>query len=312
MLVFHGEGTVREREAHLYEPGIRVEFNEKAYNNTNLMLKQLNEDIAPYLNRQQALIVLDCVLFHKTELVKQIIQQQLALMMAIVPPGYTPCCQPLDVSFNYPYKGYLADYIKQYKEQFDLNYNHIWTTSERRVLLTKATGYARRQMETVCSRNIIQRAFTATGILISPMGDENAMILIKDAPNWSFEGWRERERQYEETQVKQEDSDEEYNDLDTRLMGEAELQIYFGNYNVKKLTVLCKMRGIKGYTTVYRQEKKRGLIRLLVDDFQRVRTSGACSSEAININVFKDSDIEVSDDDDGAIIDSNVDTEYKP
>ncbi|KAF2178073.1 hypothetical protein K469DRAFT_696177 [Zopfia rhizophila CBS 207.26] len=219
--------------------------------------------------------------------------------MAIVPPGCTPCCQPLDVSFNYPYKGHLADYIEQYEEQFDPNYDHIWTTSERR-------------METTRGRNIIQRAFTATGISISPMGDENAMILIKDAPNWSFEGWRERGRQYEETQVKQEDSDEEYNDLDTRLMGETELRIYFGNYNVKKLTVLCKMRGIKGYTTVYRQEKKRGLIRLLVDDFRRVRTSGACSSEAIDINVFEDSDIEVSDDDDGAIIDSDVDTEYKP
>ena len=156
MLVFHGEGTVREREAHLYKPGIRVEFNEKAYNNTDLMLTQLNEDIAPYLNGQHALIVLDCVSFHKTEPVKQMIQQQLASTMGMVPPGCTPCCQPLDVSFNYPYKGHLADYIEQYEEQFDPNYDHIWTTSERRVLLTKATGYARRQMETARGRNIIQ------------------------------------------------------------------------------------------------------------------------------------------------------------
>ena len=95
-------------------------------------------------------------------------------------------------------------------------------------------------------------------------------------------------------------------------MSKAKLWIYFGNYNIKKLTVLYKIRGIKGYTTVYRQEKKQGLIRLLVNDFRRIRTSGAYSSKAIDINVFKDLNVEVLDNNDSAIIDSDVDAEYKP
>lgn len=310
MLIFHGEGTVKSKEQHLYEPGIRVEFNDKAYNNTDLMLKQLNEDIAPRLDGQSALIVLDCVAFHKTEPVKQKIQAELASTMGMVPPGCTPCCQPLDVSFNYPYKSHIADFIDEYEEQIDPSFTHIWTTSERRVLLTKAVGYAKRQMETEHGRDIIKRSFKATGISISPMGDENDQISIKDAPHWSFDNWRERGRQHEGILVKQKATDdEEFADLDTRIMSDSELRIYFSNYSVKRLTVLCKMRGLKGYSVAYRSYKKAGLIRLLVEDFQRMReSSGASRDRAIDVNAFEDSDTELlDDDDDNSEINSNID-----
>lgn len=287
MLVFHGEGNIRAKEEHRYDADVRVEFNSKAWNNSKLLLKQLNEDIAPRFDGKATLLVLDHARFHKTDEVRQKIKD-INSTLGMVPAGCTPVLQPLDVSINKVAKHYIADAIDILEEE---QLDQEWTASERRILITKAVGIMVRRMRTKRGIEIIQRSFQCTGISVSPDGSEDDRISLKDAPNWSFEGWRDNARQYAIQQVKEEAFEEDdvaAIELNTLAMDDASLRIYFSNFTVKRLKVICKMRSIAGRSVIYKNEKKAGIIGALVQDLMRVREQGQQKETAIEI--YEDSD----------------------
>lgn len=292
MLIFHGQGNITEDERAEYKrlaPEVFVEFNAKAWNNSELVVKQLNRDIRPRLNDEEGLLVWDHVRFHKTPEVMAT-TKDLKLLIGMVPAGCTPCCQPLDVSINKVFKHQVAEAIEQGEEQYPDNYK--WTVGERRILLTQAVGIAFNWMKGKHGREIIKRSFKCTGISVSPDGSEDHLLSFKDAPNWSYENWKERGHLHEVVQLKMEAADEGVDDetINTSLMDREDLRIHFNSpgYTKKDLMMICKGREIRGTS----RSKKADLIRLIIDDMIRRRENSI--SFPVNVDVDLD-DEEVED-----------------
>ncbi|KAF2859865.1 hypothetical protein K470DRAFT_287478 [Piedraia hortae CBS 480.64] len=63
--------------------------------------------------------------------------------------GCTPCCQTLDVSTNKPMISMVAFQEKSYNDDYE------YTSSDRRIIFTKAVGHAVRQSRKDCGRPIV-------------------------------------------------------------------------------------------------------------------------------------------------------------
>ena len=92
--------------------------------------------------------------------------------------GCTSRVQPLDVSFNKPFKDVVRQQFEKHLEQ-----NLQWYTEgkigayERRVLVTKWVGKAR--IEVGSNRDMVVRSFKKCDISLSLIGCENGEIHIE-------------------------------------------------------------------------------------------------------------------------------------
>lgn len=108
MIIFHGEGTVYEKEAPDYHPGVLVEFNTTAYMNDHLFLKYIELHLLPVLGNRPSLFAIDLCSSHKTPTVLKTLRHH-KIMPSLIPAGCTSLVQPLDVSINKPLKARIRD-----------------------------------------------------------------------------------------------------------------------------------------------------------------------------------------------------------
>ena len=115
-LIFHRaeSGVVRGKEEHLYSPDVTVEFNKKAYNNEDLLLRWLKEEYEPLQSQvgRDFLLILDQASFHRTEKVLTYLKS-IHTLPAVVPSHCTSLVQPLDTSVNKAFKLLLAFWVEQ-------------------------------------------------------------------------------------------------------------------------------------------------------------------------------------------------------
>ncbi|RFU36305.1 hypothetical protein B7463_g152, partial [Scytalidium lignicola] len=150
-LIFHGiagaSGQIYNKEKHLYHPGVTVEFNSTAYNNEELFMQWIDEELILTANQTDTLLVMDVATFHKTDLILERLKSA-NITTALIPPGCTSLLQPLDTAINGPFKQWLREESDQYMESIESEHlNFKWSTSDKRIMTTHIVAKAAQRLE---------------------------------------------------------------------------------------------------------------------------------------------------------------------
>ena len=148
LLIFLGievsKTTVRRCEASWYDTRVEVVFNGKAYTTTATILHWLSKQLLPELGGLPSLLIMDLLRSHKTKPVKKLLKKN-DVTLSLVPAGCTGIVQPVDISFNRPFKDMLKEEVNKRFEQADNNIDPDDITRcsamrEMRVMITKCVG----------------------------------------------------------------------------------------------------------------------------------------------------------------------------
>jgi hypothetical protein len=193
-LIFHGQGNVTTAERAAYHPDVVVEFNKEAYNNEDLFLRWIDEQLQPTLEGD-TMLVMDVASFHKTKAVRARLQKELPVYVlpAMIPGGLTCLLQPLDTAVNSMFKKLLQDAVDQYITDWEKEHlGQAWAVRDKRIMMTNIVA---KVWHTVCTekQDLIVKSFIDTGIAIRPDGTQNHLVNIKGIPNPSlvWDGWEE-------------------------------------------------------------------------------------------------------------------------
>ena len=283
MIIFHGEERPGRAEALLYHDGVQVTFNDTAYNNASVFMKQIQEDLLPTLhpfvtsvdgdmifdeegnavqNKRDSLFVMDHASFHKTDEIKQVLREN-HVSTAIIPPGTTGLLQPLDVSVNKVLKGNILKIICERLTDQDKMVQ--WTTQRKRVFLTKVVAEAWKRVHE--KPDLIRRSFTSTGIAVNPNGSDDWKISIKDHPQVDFEGWSNQvdpEDLYQRVRRREVQEEEEGEEEYFMELEENWERIFFSyvERSGEKLKEICRKREISGFSNRRKDELVAKLARI--------------------------------------------------
>ena len=101
-IIFHGKpteagGQIEANEGMFYNLDVTVAFNDTAYNNESLTIEWIKEPVplTGVSTDNPLLLDLDCAAFHKTDEIRALLKRH-HVEVAMVPPGMTGLCQPLD------------------------------------------------------------------------------------------------------------------------------------------------------------------------------------------------------------------------
>jgi len=248
LLIFHGQGTVYEKEKPFYHPDVTVRFNETAYNNEQLFLEWIESELKPALVREKEnLLVMDVASFHKTSPVKDKLKS-MGVTTALIPPGMTCLLQPLDTAVNSLFKRLLEEETDIYTTEWERQHpDQKWSVKDKRILSTYVVARACYRLITD-KKDIVVKSFVHTGISIRPDGSEDDLISLKgiSKDQINFTGWETEN----DPKIKLEDYEELPSFLDTtvEVTLNGEHLISQGHYDLLPKPVqkaLCKSRGLK-------------------------------------------------------------------
>jgi hypothetical protein len=143
VIIFHGRGTVLNKEQPYYDPMVEVHFNPTAYHNEEMFLKWLKGVYKPYIannadddGKEESLVVMDAAAFHKTPaVIKFFHEAEPPMLTALIPPGLTGYLQPLDTAVNGPFRKLLQQAADEYIGQLVRIHQNSWT-----MLFTTSVG----------------------------------------------------------------------------------------------------------------------------------------------------------------------------
>lgn len=193
-LIFHGQGNVTAAKRAAYHPGVVVQFNKEAYNNEDLFLSWIDQQLKPILEGD-TMLVMDVASFHKTDALRALLQKELPayVLPAMIPGGLTCLLQPLDTAVNSMFKKLLQDAIDEYITTWEREHpEQAWAVKDKRIMMTHVVAkvWCRVCVE---KKEIVVKSFMDTGIAIRPDGSQDHLINIKGIPNSSliWDGWEE-------------------------------------------------------------------------------------------------------------------------
>jgi hypothetical protein len=183
-LIFHGQGNVTAAERAAYHPGVVVKFNKEAYNNEDLFLSWIDQQLQPILEGD-TMLIMDVASFHKTDAVRARLQKELPayVLPAMIPGGLTCLLQPLDTAVNSMFKKLLQDAIDEYITTWEREHlGQAWAVKDKRIMMTHVVADVWRR---VCDekKEIVVKSFIDTGIAIRPDGSQDHLINIKGISN---------------------------------------------------------------------------------------------------------------------------------
>ena len=180
LVIFRGKGKrISMHERIRYDRRVMVVFQENAWADENVTKQWIRQCWKPVAiqNNAPKLLVMDVHRAQTTKAVQDMLKQECNTDVIYVPGGCTGLVQPLDVSFNAPFKAVidrlatkhmqsnLEDYVKG-------NIN----AGRRRILLTGWIGQAWEELS--ISTDMIRRSFKKTGITVAIDGSEDSEIRI--------------------------------------------------------------------------------------------------------------------------------------
>ncbi|RYO82107.1 hypothetical protein DL764_009660 [Monosporascus ibericus] len=265
IIIFRGapgdRSQIPDEEKKQYAPGVKVLFNEKAYNNEKIMTDIVN-NLGEYTDDKDTLLTMDVAAFHKTPKLMELLRSY-RIITALIPPGCTSLLQPLDTAINGPFKEWLAEFARRYiaKKEDQHFQQHgspmVWSVSDRRIMITHIIQQA---WERLCKReHLIRKAFRDCGISIRPDGSEDDLINIKDIDHSeiNFTGWETAENSVPEGY----ETISEALNMHHRFRHAAEdylrQRVNWKQFTIPKLMEACKANGLKA------ARKKDDLVKVL-------------------------------------------------
>ena len=183
MIIFKGKRALKDIKV---PEGCIVTVQEKAWVDEAIMNRWIDECFKAYTNRNRSLLVLDAFRCHIMESIKKHLRKANAAL-AVIPGGCTSILQPLDVSVNKPFKGWLraswTDYIRADAARVDAERKAGKELSKIRApskqLVVDWVGSALDKLRT--RPDLVRKSFVVTGISSALNGADDHLVR-KDEP----------------------------------------------------------------------------------------------------------------------------------
>ena len=131
-------------------------------------------------------LVLDIHRAQKTQEIQDVLEAECNTSITYVPGGCTSLVQPVDVSFNKPFKSAVERQATQHmQENLDSYVHGQINASARRVLFTKWVGQAWEEVS--ADKELIVRSFKKCGISVPIDGSEDEQIHIQGLEEYAVE-----------------------------------------------------------------------------------------------------------------------------
>ena len=186
LLIFRGQGkSIALSEQVRYERRVVVKFQQNAWCDGDMMKYWVRQCWKPTCQGSMHL-VLDVHRAQTTDDIQSILESECHTICTYVPRGCTSLVQPVDVSFNKPFKGTVEKIANQYMQEHLEEYVHgTISARERRILFTSWVGQA---WDEVCAdREMIIRSFKKCGIALAIDSSEDEEIHIQGIDSYTVE-----------------------------------------------------------------------------------------------------------------------------
>jgi len=142
IVIFRGKGDRLEREKEKYYPGVKVEFNQKAYMNDQLFLQYIEKHLVQALGGRPSLFVIDLMELHTTSTFLEKLPTQ-NIPTSLIPGGCTVFLQPLDVAINKAFEEMIQELTNTaILDTEDAETFPQWTVSDWQILTMTCVGDA--------------------------------------------------------------------------------------------------------------------------------------------------------------------------
>ena len=131
-------------------------------------------------------LVLDVHRAQKTKAIQKMLEEDCQTSITYIPGGCTSLVQPLDVSFNKPFKSAVERLATQHlQDNLDTYVKGQINASERHILFTKWVGQTWEEVS--ANRDMVIRSFKKCGIAVPIDGSEDHEINIKGLDDYVVE-----------------------------------------------------------------------------------------------------------------------------
>ena len=180
-IIFRGKGKrISMKERLEYDKRVIVRFQENAWCDEEHWAKNCWKPMV-----REPMLVLDLHRAQKTDRIQEVLAKDCDTTPVFVPAGLTNILQPLDVSFNAPFKEKVEAAAAQHMQaNLDQYLNGKFTAGQRRVLLTKWVGDAWEMFSE--TKGIAVRAFKKCGISTAADGSEDFEIHLENLEDYEF------------------------------------------------------------------------------------------------------------------------------
>ncbi len=184
LLIFRGKGTrISFREQLQYDKRVVVKFQPNAWCDQAIMEYWVKHVWKPKVD-EESLLILDVHSAQKTDEIKELLRK-CDTTPVFVPAGCTGIVQPLDVSYNAPFKKKVESAAMEHLQNNLEAYLHgKFTASERRVLLTKWVGEAWNEMSK--NKEMAVRSLKKCGISVAADGSEDFEIHLEGLEDYNY------------------------------------------------------------------------------------------------------------------------------
>ena len=186
LLIFRGKGKrISFAEQLKYDRRVVVRFQPNAWCDEDIMRFWIKNCWKPSCSGPMHL-VLDLHRAQKTQEIQDVLEAECNTSITYVPGGCTSLVQPVDVSFNKPFKSAVERQATQHMQENLGSYVHGQiNASARRVLFTKWVGQAWEEVS--ADKELIIRSFKKCGISAPIDGSEDDQIHIQGLEEYTVE-----------------------------------------------------------------------------------------------------------------------------
>ena len=189
LIIFKGKGLrISPDEKKVWDSSVTVFFKKNAWCDEEVMIKWIKAEWNNFFlnpltpGSDGKILVADIHRAQQTDDVKRLLAW-CKTNLVNVPGGCTSLVQPIDVSFNEPFKSYIRTMSEKHMdENLDSYTSGKITTSERRILMTKWVGEAWAKT----NGDMVRKSFKKCGLSLALDGSEKHLLNIEMLPDYTM------------------------------------------------------------------------------------------------------------------------------